>query len=280
MNSIGLVQRYLRSSQNREEERVVHVKHFDSLTVTKRLGEFSDEDDLQEKKSEVKEIQTIRLTEFGGTFGALFLILAIPFSVVTLHVMCNETLCSFTSTPSYKKMTSSSDILDPKSFLGIIAFAIVLAILSALPFGGKKVSALPSKHGKFVYVMNGLLSFVLISTAGLTLEFFGIKVAEYIVNHIFHILVSSISVGLLVSLYSYIRSFNVPVSALNSYAVGKSGIYAFVMGRELNPRSFSIIDLKLLFFRMSIIGSVSTCGKILVIFLIKKSADERLLVTH
>lgn len=247
----------MRSSQNREEERVVHLKHFDSLTVTKRLGEFSDEDDLQERKTDLKELQKIKLSEFGGTFGAFFFIFAIPLSVVGLHTICNEALCSFTSTPNYKKFTTLFQIFDPKSFLGIIAYIIVLAILSALPFGGKKISALPSKHGKFVYIMNGFFSFLLISTFGLTMEFYGVKVAEYIVNHIFHLLISSIMLGILITLYSYVRSFYVPVSALNSYAVGKNAVYGFFVGRELNPRSFSIIDLKLLFFRAFIIGSVS-----------------------
>lgn len=260
MSTIGLVQRYLRSSQTREEERVVHLKQFDSVKVTKRLGEFSDEDDLQEKKSssEVKEIPKIRLTEFGGTFGALFMLFTIPLSVVGLHIMCNETLCSFSSTPSYKKLTALSNIFDVTSFLGVFSFILTLAILSALPFGGKKISALPSKHGKFVYVMNGLLSFTLISAIFFALEFYGIKAAEYIVEHIFHLLVSSIFMGLLISTYVYIRSFYVPVSALNGHAVGRNGIYAFVMGRELNPRIFSTIDLKLLFFRAFVIGSVSS----------------------
>lgn len=258
VSTIGLMQRYLRSSQNREEDRVVHLKHFDSVTVTKRLGEFSDEDVLQEKKSsDVKEVQKIRLTEFGGTFGALFLIFAIPFSIVGLHVICNNTQCRFTSTPTFKKFTALSEILDPKSLLGIVAFIITLAILSALPFGGKKISALPSKHGKFVYIMNGLLSFFFISTSGLALEYYGIKVAEYIVDHIFHLLISSISLGLIISCLAYIRSFYVPVSALNLHAVGRNGIYAFFLGRELNPRIFSIIDMKLLFFRAFVIGSVS-----------------------
>lgn len=247
----------MRSSQNREEEHVVHLKHFDSLTVTKRLGEFSDEDDLQEKKSDLKEVKKIRLTEFGGTFGAFFLFFAIPLSVVGLHILCNETLCRFSSTPIYKNYTSFSQIFDPESFLGTLAFIMILAILSALPFGGKKVSTLPSKHGKFVYVMNGCFIFFLLSSSGLGMEFYGIKVTEYVVNHIFQLLISAIIVALLIALYAFIRSFYVPVSALNLYAAGRNGIYGFFIGRELNPRIFSIIDLKLLLFRAFVIGSVS-----------------------
>lgn len=257
VSTIGVVQRYLRSSQNREEERIVHLKHFDSLTVTKHLGEFSDEDDLQEmKSSNLKDIQKTRLTEFGGTIGALFLIFAIPLTITGLYTLCNETLCRFTRTPSYRKFTDLSETFDAKSVLGVVAFVMILAILSALPFGGRKTSALPNKHGKFIYIMNGLLSFILISSFGLGLEFFGVKVAEHIVDHIFHLLVSSILLGLIISVYAYIRSFYAPVSALNSYAVGRNGIYAFFLGRELNPRSFSIIDLKLLFFRAYVIASV------------------------
>lgn len=259
MSTLGVVQRFLRSSQNREEERVVHLKHFDTITtMTKRLGEFSDEDDLQEQKSShVKDTQKVKLTEFGGSFGAFLILFTIPISVIALHTICNETLCSFTKTPNYKQFTSFTEIFDASSLLGLFSFVIILAILSALPFGGRKISALPSKHGKFVYVMNGLFSFFLLSTTALALEFYGIKITEFIVDHIFHLLVSSILVGLIVSLYVYIRSFYVPISALNLHAVGWSGLYAFVLGRELNPRSLSTVDLKLLFFRAFVIGTVS-----------------------
>ncbi|KAJ8977585.1 hypothetical protein NQ317_018353, partial [Molorchus minor] len=261
INSLGLIRRFTRSSQsqNREVERVVHLKHFDSVTVTKRLGEFSDEDERSVKtsQSDLKEFaDTKSLTEFGGVYGAFLMIMAVPLSVVSLHVFCNESHCSFTKLPNLKKYKLLSTYFDAKSILGVFAYITLLAVLSAIPFGGRKIRGLPNRHKKFDYVMNGLLSFVILLSTGVGLELRNIHIANYILNHIFHLLIASILFGALLSIYVYVKSYYVPVSALNPYTVGKHGVYAFFMGREINPRIFSIVDLKILAFRVLCIGAV------------------------
>lgn len=260
INSIGLIQRFTRTSQNREIERVVHLKHFDSVTVSKRLGEFSDEDDVLTKKSQT-ELQefanTKKLMEFGGTYGASSFIVALPLFVIGLNVFCNDEQCSFTKLPNLEKFKLLSTYFNATAFLSVIAYLILVALLSALPFGGRKVSALPNKQGKFDYVMNGLFScgVLLLTVCGLELS--EVPVAKFIVEHILPLSVASIFYGLIISIYVYIRSFYVPVSALNAHVVGKPGVYGFFLGREINPRIFSSIDLKFLFFRSSIFGMVS-----------------------
>lgn len=259
-DSIGLVHRFTRASQNREIERVVHLKHFDSVTVTKRLGEFSDEDDVLVKKSqtELKEFSdTKNLVEFGGSYGALISILVLPVFVLTLNVVCNEEHCSFSKLPDLKRFKSLSTYLNATASLSLVAYLTLVALLSALPFGGRKVAALPNKHGKFYYVMNGLLGCIVLLLTGCALELSSVPVADFVVEHILPLSVASIFCGIVVSIYAYLRSFYVPVSALNAYVVGKPGVYGFFMGREVNPRIFSSIDLKLLFFRSCIFGVVS-----------------------
>lgn len=260
VNSISLVHRFTRTSQNRDIERVVHLKQFDSVTVTKKLGEFSDEDDVLVKKSQT-ELQnftdTKKLMEFGGSYGALIFIVMLPVFVVGLNVFCNEEHCSFAKLPNLKKFTLISTYFDATAFLSVVAYLILVAVLSALPFGGSKVAALPNKHGKFNYVMNGLFSWFVLLLIGCGLELSNVPVTSFITEHILPLSVASIFCGVIVSVYAYIRSFYVPVSALNAHVVGKAGVYGFFLGREINPRVFSSIDLKLLFFRSCIFGSVS-----------------------
>lgn len=253
------MRRFTRSSQNKDVDRIVHLKHFESLTVTKRLGEFSDEDDILDKKqNELKEyIGNKNFVEFINVYGALILIPAIPLTVLTLYTFCTQSKCTFTGLPNLGNFKLFSTYFDAKSTLGVSAYYTLLAILTAVPLGGVKVNGPPNKYGKFDYVLNGLLSFIVLLFIFAGLQFKKIDVSSYVVNHIFQILISSIFFGIVVSIWAYIRSFYVPVSALNKYAVGKRGIYSFLIGRELNPRVFSIVDLKLMFFRASLIATVS-----------------------
>ncbi|XP_057669770.1 delta(14)-sterol reductase LBR isoform X1 [Diorhabda carinulata] len=259
IDALSTIRRFTRSSQNREIEKVMHLKHFDSLTVIKRLGEFSDEDELNEKKSqrELKEYAgNKKFDECGGLYGALFLIPAVPLSLIMLYTFCTQADCSFSNLSKLNGLKSYTTYFDAKSYLGIVAYFTLLAILTAIPAGGVKVNGPPNKSGKFEYRLNGLLSCLTLLIISAALLFKKIDVANYLVNHVSQFLVGSIILGIGASVLAYIRSFYVPVSALNSFAVGKNGLYGFFIGREINPRLFSIVDLKLLFFRASIIGTV------------------------
>lgn len=259
IDALSTIRRFTRSSQNREIEKVVHLKHFDSLAVIKRLGEFSDEDELKEKKSQ-REFNEYagnkKFVEFGGVYGALLLIPTVPLTLIMLYTFCTETNCSFSNVSKLNVLKSYTTYFDAKSYLGITAYFTLLAILTAMPAGGVKVNGPPNKSGKFEYRLNGLLSFVILLTISAALLFKKIDVASYLVNHVSQFLVGSIVLGIGVSVLAYIRSFYVPVSALNSFAVGKNGLYGFFIGREINPRLFSVVDMKLLLFRASIIGTI------------------------
>ncbi|CAH1173489.1 unnamed protein product [Phaedon cochleariae] len=249
-----LIRRFTRSSQNRDVEKVVHLKHFDSVTVTKRLGEFSDEDDIHEKKPQSKPTSQTPI-EFLGPYGALFSILAMPVAVLALYALCNESRCSF-DLPDLNKYRALDVFFDVKSCLGLLAYIVLLAIFSAVPTGGSKISGLPNKHGKLDYILNGLFAFSLILSVVCALELRNVGVFSYVVKHLFHLLFGSVLLGLVVSIGVYLKSFYVPVSALNAHAVGRGGVYGFFMGQEVNPRWFSVVDVKVLFFRASVIGSI------------------------
>lgn len=239
-------------SQNREVERVSTIRQFDT---NKRLGEFSDDDDI----AKIKQLTTFDRSypsEFGGWIGALFLIIFSTIAVIALHILCDEYQCSFVRLPNLSKYKSLKTFYDPLSILCYIGYFTLLAVLSALPFGGPRISSLPNKHGKLDYIMNGVFSTIVIFLVVFGLEWAGISVTNFVIQHLFHLLIASLCVGYLLSLYLYVRSFYVPVSALNTHVIGKNAIYAFFMGREVNPRIFGVIDLKMFLLRLAHITSI------------------------
>ncbi|XP_045469208.1 delta(14)-sterol reductase TM7SF2-like [Harmonia axyridis] len=248
------VRRLTRSSQS--QERVVHLKHFDSLPKT--LGEFSDDEIVLSEKEPIKKHKT----SIKQILGLIFNIFFTPAFVLSIYLLCNESTC--TSLPDWKKFLSFSYFFDLQSFLGYSAVAVLVAVLSALPFGGRKVCNLPSKQPKFTYVMNGLFISILIVGSFITLEYFGYKVSTFIVKNLFHLVVSSILFGTLFSIYLYVRSFHAPVSALNPTQIDSSSLSGFFYGREVNPRLGNVLDFKIYLLRLYSITMILVDGAILV----------------
>ncbi|CAH0553347.1 unnamed protein product [Brassicogethes aeneus] len=243
-------------SQNRDVERVVHLKHFEA--VSKKLGEFSDEDDVSDikKASDLLNISGGKKSrDFSGALGALAFVLLIPAAVVLLN-SCEGISCSFKRTPAMDKLKFLITWFDLKASLVYVAFLTVMAVLTALPFGGKRISGLPNKQGKLDYNINSLFTFAIVLSIEIGLQLRNIPVLNYIIDHTFHFLIASIASALVISLYAYIRSFYVSVSALNINSVGRSRLYSFFVGKETSPRIFGIIDLKLYVTRISVIGTL------------------------
>nr|CAH7755266.1 unnamed protein product [Callosobruchus chinensis] len=248
----SVVRRMTRASQSRESsDKLAATRKFDPVALSKKIGDFSDEDDIRE----VVKDDSLKHHEFGGVLGSALATLMIPASVVGLFVWCAEDKCQFTGIPNLQKYKQLSTYFDLKSALGMMAYYTILALLTALPFGGRKVAAQPSKQGKFVYVMNGLFSAFVIFSICAGLEFYRIPIADYIIRHLFQLLISSICFAAILSILFYVRSFYVPLSTLNSFAVGRNKFYAFFVGREVNPRLYGVVDLKIMFFRAFLIGA-------------------------
>ncbi|KAL3276494.1 hypothetical protein HHI36_011874 [Cryptolaemus montrouzieri] len=248
---VGAVRRVTRNVQA-QEERVVHLKHFDN--VTKKFGEFSDDDEVTilPRKSAERKIKT-SVIEYIGIY---FQVILIPVFVLSLYIFCNKAHCSLTSVPKKPLFPSFSVFFDLRSFLGYSVLAILLALLSALPFGGRKVTNLPSKQEKFVYVANGIVSLIIILSVCASLEYFQLPVLKFIQQHILHFLISAFIIGVIFSAYLFLRSFYVPLSALNPTEVDKSVLSGFFYGREANPRLLNVLDLKMYLIRVSCVSLV------------------------
>lgn len=252
----NVLRRSTRSSQSKEVERVVHLTKYD--VQGQKLTEFSDEDDIALKSAESdKEAERKKLVEFGGTIGACLFIFLMPLFLYAVHISCNESNCSFTRLPDFKQYKSISTYFDLRSSLVYFAFLLILSLLTTLPFGGKRVSGLPSKYEKLEYTTNGPFCFIVLLLATVALEMYGIKVVKFINWHYFHFILPAFVYGLLLSIYCYYRSFYVPLSALTTNSsLYQKKLYNFFMGREINPRLLGVVDLKILSFKTAVIGAL------------------------
>lgn len=233
-------------------EEVDHSRNFD---IARRLCEFSDEDEITIRKSvSVDRVDFQQITEFGGTLGAIFYMIATPLTVFWLLTVCNQKVCSFSHVPEVLDVNTWFNLT---AVVGFFCYAILLAIFSVIPFGGKKIFGLPTKQGKFRYVMNGLFSSFILIAIGIGLEWKKIPITEFIIKHLVHLMIASTLFGFILTIYAFIRSFYVSFRELNAHVLGRNQMYAFFMGRELNPRAFGYLDLKMYVFRLALIGSVS-----------------------
>lgn len=263
VNSISSTITRVTRSQNREVERIVHLKQFDG--VSKRLGEFSDEDEVTEiqRKSDLREIgEAKKFSEYFGSFGSSLIILLIPLLTITFYVSCSVSECTFNKLPNLDKYKYLKTWFDLKTALIYLCYLNVLAFLTALPFGGRRVSGLPNKHGKLEYITNGLFSFTVIFSIVIGLQVKGFSSFNFLTEHLYHFMIMAILSGILFSVVAYVRSFYVGISALNVNCAGRSRVYGFFVGQEVNPRIFQVIDLKVFVSRLSIITAVRFLFKI------------------
>lgn len=257
-------------SNLRSTERIVHLNHDLITTQEKNLTEFSDEDDLPVQNKRIDSIESrpykiTFVTEFGGWFGAVFLIIFLPAFGLGLHIFCNDKRCGYNlpDLTAYKKL---STYFDATAILSVSAYSIILMVLSALPFGGETIRGNLSKYGRTTYVSNGWISVVVTHLILIGLELLGIHVMDYIYDKFFLLAVAGMLHGLLFSIYLYVKSFYIPISALNPNGDTNSFVYNFFMGREINPVICGVINVKIYLLRYLFVSLVS----FIAIFPIKK----------
>jgi delta14-sterol reductase len=218
--------------------------------------------------------------EFGGTPGAIGVMLGLPLVIYLLYFMCNDQICVHGSDIRSKlpdvlsNITSSLGALtSPEAwqmYIGWMVFQIVLAVI--LPGETVNGVVIPGGKGKdggelrLQYPLSGHLQFwisvlamghsvpKIVETDG-TFSIAGMTRVplEMIYDHYLQLITASIVVATLLSCYLYFSSF------VGDKILAKGGntgyrIYDFFIGRELNPRIGSF-DLKYIFeLRPGLIG--------------------------
>lgn len=145
-----------------------------------------------------------------------------------------------------------------QAFVYFNLYLTFTAILACLPFGGTKVprqSYIPNQQ-KYD-VLTGGLSLISCFFVLFLLEILGIRVIEYVSKNMFHLTISGMLSGFLITVYIHLRSYlTVPENLLFPKAIGKNGIQSFFLGREIRPRFLNVLDLKIYFNRIAILTMV------------------------
>jgi delta14-sterol reductase len=197
-------------------------------------------------RSQYKQPQTDEF-EFFGPHGTLLTILCLPLTVLGLYFLCDDQSCSIpVNLDDLKNKIQIQSLWNQDAFYGYIIWILFQFLLSII-VPGKTVYGhplpIPSSQ-RLPYKINGfgcfVFNFIILSYATYA---YGWSQWLWIATHYVELAFSGIIFTSLLSLILYIYSYR-----SDQVVVAKGGnsgfpIYDFWMGRELNPRVFSL-DLK------------------------------------
>ncbi|XP_044254155.1 delta(14)-sterol reductase LBR-like [Tribolium madens] len=103
---------------------------------------------------------------------------------------------------------------------------------------------------------SGTFSLIISLLVFFVLEISGFNSVDYLLQHLVHMAVASLVLGNLLALWCYVRSLSLPLNEINPKTIGKDTIYCYLMGREVRPRLFGYLDLKMYVNRVCVVSAV------------------------
>lgn len=173
--------------------------------------------------------------------------------------MCSRAECSLKATRSDKLKLISSYFTLESGYI-YLAFTWIVCTFSLIPYIGIKRQLAQSATGKVSIApryFNGFSTAVAIVGA--------LSIAEYYFKYpIFTLIYKNYQqfcflgfvYALIISVWSFLRSKYVPVTAWNPFARSGRLISDLFIGREINPRWLNIIDVKLVHRRIALISTL------------------------
>ncbi|XP_055634720.1 lamin-B receptor [Toxorhynchites rutilus septentrionalis] len=244
-----------------------------SVSVANESQEFSDQEDVDyqsfrrddngimggdnksyARRSTAKQLQELR--EFGGNLGALSLLLLVPTFVMFVNHFCSGAAhrdCTFKIPTNFDEFKMLSTYFNREVGAIFLLFSWGVAIFTALPIG-KSVKIVDEIRGQQSYTFTGLSCAVFTGLA--------VSVAEYCYKYPListiskgynQLLIISLVYALLTACLAFIKSRYVPQINWNPYAKSGRLLSDFLVGREINPLTFNIINLKLVHYHISVI---------------------------
>lgn len=198
--------------------------------------------------------------EFGGSIAATILILLVSVLGFFVQYICSRPECSCKSLRVEKlKLLATYISLDSASLY--IGFAWLVYLLSAIPYLGHKKQLPPSasniEQTATQHYFNGLTTALFIVTGLGTAEYyFKYPILALIYKNYQQLCLISIVYAIVISIWCFVRSTYVPAREWNPYAKCGRLISDLFIGREITPRWFNIIDIKLTHLRISLISTL------------------------
>lgn len=198
--------------------------------------------------------------EFGGSIVATFLILALSALVFYVQYICSRPECSCKALRLEKlKLLSTYFSLD-SAYL-YIGYTQLVCLLSAIPYLGRKRQLPPSasniEQTATQHYFNGLVTALLIvGGLGAAEYYFKYPILALIYKNYQQLCLISIVYAIILSICCFVHSTNVAERELNPYAKCGRLISDLFIGRQITPRWFNVIDIKLAHLRISLISTL------------------------
>lgn len=231
-----------------------------SRSVVDASPEYSDSDDVEIslKRRPVSKLDEFK--EFGGKWGCLLLLLLLPLTTYVLHYYCNARICSFRkpNLTDFKQLSTyyNLDLLKIvlPFFLGVFTFNI-------FPLG--RVIKVHTDRGYSEYQFNGLTLAVLTVVGVVVCEYFKYNVVDTVLRNYNQLLLLYLINALVQSVFAYIRASYVAQTHWNPFAKTGNFLSDFFVGREINPKWFSLVDIKLVHYHVAVITTLVLNGMFL-----------------
>lgn len=190
----------------------------------------------------VDKIKTPRTKEleFGGSMGALLLLIVLPGTVLYLLLTCNTDDASVFQVPGPPPPLKS--LWNPFALALLLGWMALQAVLYMLPMGTIAEGITLRDNTRLKYKINAFYAFLasaLLAGVAVTVQL----PLSYVYDHFLEFAVASGIVSLSLSIFLYIKSMAAPESALAPGGNSGNPLYDFFIGHELNPRIGSF-DLK------------------------------------
>lgn len=198
--------------------------------------------------------------EFGGSIAVSILVLLVSALAFCVQYVCSRPECSCKALRVEKLKLLSTYVSLDSAYL-YIGFAWLVSLLSAIPYLGHKKQLPPSasniEQTATQHYFNGLASALLIVGGLGTAEYyFKYPILALIYKNYQQLCLVSIVYAIIISVWCFVRSTYFPAREWNPYAKCGRLFSDLFIGREISPRWFNVIDIKLTHLRISLISTL------------------------
>lgn len=212
-------------------------------------SEVSDLD--EEIPSDKPTINIIGVIQF--VIGAC-LIFSVPLICLYLHDACNYYDCLFRY-PNVEHMKHFNLYFSQRAFIIYMAYYLVMTFLSIIRLLGTSMDGFPNKDGVPRYYFNGVFSAITLTSLLASAHYYKFPILSYVLEQDLRLLVLSMIFAFAVSVILFLKHYFTTMKHTQGYTRNK--IMDFWYGYELSPRILSILDIKLIHYRMAMITTVS-----------------------
>lgn len=196
--------------------------------------------------------------EFGGSIGALLLILLLPVLCFFTQYVCSRPECNIKAVRLEKLKLLSTYFTYESGYL-YLGYTWIVCLLSKIPYLGirRSLAQVTLHEQPITFYFNGLASAIaIVGGLAATEYYFKYPINTLIYKNYQQLNLVGIVYALIISIWCFARSAYFPESSWNQFAKSGRLVSDLFIGREITPRWLRIIDIKLVHRRISLIATL------------------------